>query len=157
MVAVLFVSALIGGLFICGGCSPRQEIEIQPASSIGLGVEVYISGGVNIPGIYPLEEGDTLESLIQAAGGLAANASTEDIELHIPYAGQAEASQLVNINHAEAWLLEALPGIGSTLAEAIITYREQNGYFQHSSEITSVSGIGQAIYEQIKELITVSG
>jgi comEA protein len=63
--------------------------------------------------------------------------------------------QKIDINRAEAWLLEALPGIGPSKAQAIIDYRQQNGEFKHITEITRVEGIGPAIYEQIKDLITV--
>jgi comEA protein len=66
-----------------------------------------------------------------------------------------ENPQKIDINHAEAWLLEALPGIGPSKAQAIIDYRQQNGGFKHITEITRVEGIGPAIYEQIKDLITV--
>jgi comEA protein len=68
---------------------------------------------------------------------------------------QQEAPQKIDINRAEAWLLEALPGIGPSKAQAIIDYRQQNGGFDHITEITRVEGIGPAIYEQIKDLITV--
>jgi comEA protein len=63
--------------------------------------------------------------------------------------------QKIDINRAEAWLLEALPGIGPAKAQAIIDYRQQNGGFGHIAEITEVPGIGQDIYDNIKELITV--
>ena len=63
--------------------------------------------------------------------------------------------QKIDINRAEAWLLEALPGIGPSKAQAIIAYREQNGDFSDIVEITEVSGIGMSIYEDIRELITV--
>ncbi len=63
--------------------------------------------------------------------------------------------QKIDINRAEAWLLEALPGIGPSKAQAIIAYREQNGGFGHISEITEVPGIGMSIYEDIQDLITV--
>ena len=70
-----------------------------------------------------------------------------------------EVSQLspqkVDINRAEAWLLEALPGIGASKAQAIIAYREQNGGFSDIVEITEVPGIGPSIYEDIKDFITV--
>jgi len=68
---------------------------------------------------------------------------------------QEEAPQKIDINRAEAWLLEALPGIGESKAQAIIAYRQQNGGFGHITEITRVEGIGPAIYEDIKDLITV--
>jgi competence ComEA-like helix-hairpin-helix protein len=67
----------------------------------------------------------------------------------------AELPQKIDINRAEAWLLEALPGIGEGKAQAIIAYRQQNGGFTHITEITEVEGIGPAIYEDIKDLITV--
>jgi len=67
---------------------------------------------------------------------------------------QEEAPQKIDINRAEAWLLEALPGIGPSKAQAIIAYRQQNGGFKHIIEITEVEGIGPAIYEEIKGLIT---
>jgi len=67
----------------------------------------------------------------------------------------AELPQKIDINRAEAWLLEALPGIGESKAQAIIGYRQQNGGFKHIIEITEVDGIGPAIYEDIKDLITV--
>jgi comEA protein len=60
-----------------------------------------------------------------------------------------EPPQQIDINRAEAWLLEALPGIGPSKAQAIIDYRQQNGGFKHITEITRVEGIGPAIYEQI--------
>jgi comEA protein len=69
---------------------------------------------------------------------------------------QGESPQKIDINRAEAWLLEALPGIGPSKAQAIIDYRQQNGGFHTIIEITEVEGIGLSIYEQIKDLITVA-
>jgi comEA protein len=69
-------------------------------------------------------------------------------------ANTAELPQKIDINRAEAWLLEALPGIGPSKAQAIIAYRQQNGGFKHIIEVTEVEGIGPAIYEDIKDLIT---
>jgi competence ComEA-like helix-hairpin-helix protein len=69
--------------------------------------------------------------------------------------GPADEPQKIDINRAEAWLLEALPGIGPSKAQAIIDYRQQNDGFSDITEITQVPGIGPSIYEDIKELITV--
>jgi comEA protein len=85
----------------------------------------------------------------------------QPIEIYLPppepseTVSQPEQPQKIDINRAEAWLLEALPGIGPSKAQAIIDYRQQNGGFAHITEITRVEGIGPAIYEDIKELITV--
>jgi competence protein ComEA len=67
-----------------------------------------------------------------------------------------EDTQKININRAEAWLLEALPGIGPTKAKAIIEYRQKNGFFRNVDELTKVNGISAALLEQIKPLVTVT-
>ena len=71
-------------------------------------------------------------------------------------AGGEQEPQKIDINRAEVWLLEALPGIGETLAQRIVDYRQQNGPFQHTNELLKVAGIGTTTYEQIKHLITVA-
>jgi len=48
----------------------------------------------------------------------------------------------VDPNNASAAELAQLPGIGQTLAEAIICYREINGPFQTSADLQKVKGIG---------------
>jgi comEA protein len=63
--------------------------------------------------------------------------------------------QKIDINRAEAWLLEALPGIGPSKAQAIIDYRQQNGGFGHIAEITEVPGISKTMYENLRDLITI--
>ena len=47
-----------------------------------------------------------------------------------------------------------LPGIGESKAQAIIEYRDQVGVFQTIEELKEVSGIGEALFDQIKENIT---
>lgn len=63
--------------------------------------------------------------------------------------------KLVNINTASAEELETLSGIGQVLAARIIEYREQNGGFENIYEITRVRGIGEKIYDRIKDNISV--
>lgn len=66
-----------------------------------------------------------------------------------------ETNQKVNINTADITTLQTLSGIGESKAEAIIEYREKNGNFQKIEDIKNVSGIGDAVYEKIKDNITV--
>ena len=61
----------------------------------------------------------------------------------------------VNINTAGAQELMTLSGIGESRAEAILSYREENGAFSSIDEIKNVSGIGEGIFEKIKNMITV--
>lgn len=62
---------------------------------------------------------------------------------------------LVNINEAGEEELMTLPGIGEAKAGAIIAYREENGAFTDISEIMNISGIKQAAFDKIKDLIKV--
>lgn len=61
----------------------------------------------------------------------------------------------VNINTADLKALTSLSGIGDSKASAIIEYRENRGAFSAPEEIRNVPGIGDAIYDRIKDLITV--
>jgi len=67
-----------------------------------------------------------------------------------------EAPQKVNLNRAEVWLLEALPGIGEERAKAIVDYRLEQGAFRSINELTKVTGIGVKTFEQVKPLISVA-
>ena len=67
----------------------------------------------------------------------------------------ARATELININTADAVLLDTLPGIGLVKAQAIIDYRTQHGSFARIEDIQDVSGIGPSTYADIAPLITV--
>src|SRR3990167_8428820 len=62
---------------------------------------------------------------------------------------------LVNINTADATLLDTLPGIGPSKAAAIVDFRTQNGPFAVIEDIQKVSGIGPVTFANMKAQITV--
>ena len=61
----------------------------------------------------------------------------------------------ININTATQTELETLPGIGPSTALKIINYRKENGKFKNIEDIKEVSGIGEAKFENIRNLIIV--
>ena len=61
----------------------------------------------------------------------------------------------ININTATIKELITLNGIGDSKAQNIITYREENGLFKTIEDIENVSGIGDTIFINIKDQITV--
>ena len=65
-----------------------------------------------------------------------------------------KSSDKVNINTATKDELMTISGIGEAKANAIISYREENGNFEKIEDIMNVSGIGQSLYDKIKENIT---
>lgn len=64
-------------------------------------------------------------------------------------------SNLISLNNATEAELDSLPGIGLSKATDIINYRVANNGFKTKEELMEVSGIGEAIYNQIKDLITL--
>ena len=138
VVFALIVVIIISAFVIWSRYRPSQPVEIVLPSEQAISGDVNIDGAVTNPGIYPFTEADTIGSLIQSAGGITSSGETSGLELYIPTTNTGETSQKININRAEAWLLEALPGIGPTKAQAIVTYREKNGLFKNISELTKV-------------------
>lgn len=150
------VIIIAGGVVIGLKYRPGRPIEISlPPASASTG-QIYVGGEVSNPGIYPVASEDTLESVIQAAGGVTGSADPAYFELIVPGRGEVAAVQKININTASAWLLAALPGIGEVRAQAIVAYRVQNGPFRDISELLKVDGMGDVTLERIKDLITVA-
>jgi competence protein ComEA len=118
--------------------------------------DILIEGSVLKPGLYPYSGTDTIDELIRAAGGTTDGADLSRIELRVTGAASAPTTQLIDVNRAEAWLLEALPGIGEVRARAIVDHRERQGPFRSIDELTQVTGIGDVTLDRIRPLITVS-
>jgi len=156
LVIFLIVVIAVSSAAIWSGYRSRQPIEITIPEAQELVGEIFIGGAVNNPGFYPLKRGDTLESLVQAAGGTTDNADLSQVSLYFPTPDESDTSQKIDINRAEPWLLMALPGIGEARAQDIVEYRRQNGPFRQINELVKVEGIGGATYERIKHLITVA-
>ena len=157
VIAFLVIAAIAGGVTLAVQHSRSQPVEIVlsqtelPEQS----GELYIGGAVANPGIYPWQEDDTIEALLLDAG-VEPDADLSHIELHIPREGEEQSPQKIDINRAEPWLLEALPGIGEVLAQRIVDYRSENGPFKIIEDLLKVSGIGPATFDKIKDYITVS-
>ncbi len=151
---ILVIIIVIGGLVILLRHTPSRPVEISLSPGPTHQGTIYLGGAVVSPGLYYFNGGDSLEALLRAAGGTTASANLSALKLYITPAGNDDP-QKIDINRAEAWLLEALPGIGETLAQRIIDYRQQNGLFRSTAELLKVSGMGAKTYEQLKDMVTV--
>ncbi|MFA7302343.1 MAG: helix-hairpin-helix domain-containing protein [Candidatus Paceibacterota bacterium] len=73
----------------------------------------------------------------------------------VSFAPASAYAALVNINTADAALLDTLPGIGPSKATAIIEYRTAHGLFARIEDLQNVTGIGAATFADLQALITV--
>ena len=64
-------------------------------------------------------------------------------------------SNKISLNNASKEELMTLNGIGESKANAIIEYRNNNGLFKQIEDITNVKGIGNSVYEKIKDRLTL--
>jgi len=175
---VLF-GLIAGGIIFLLISPPRgSPIQLAPLPTQAAPL-VYVTGEVVHPGVYKLGVDSRIDEAIQKAGGLTAHAEqsalnlalpvSDGLHIHVPAQGeviptdpaQGQNSQVstldfpININTASLEEMELLPGIGSTRAQSIIDYRQNQGIFTSTEQIQDVPGIGEAIYQQIKDLITV--
>jgi competence protein ComEA len=156
-----------------------SEVQSNAVTSEKSGVKVYISGAVKKSGVYTLQEGDRVITLIELAGGFTEKADLSSVNLAmklkdedfikipelLPTTGEIPAkiantvvqntNGKININTADLEQLKSLPRIGDALAQRIIDYREQNGIFRDIKDINNVSGIGDKMFENLKDKISV--
>jgi competence protein ComEA len=131
-----------------------QELVIKPAPQPTFYGQIYVSGAVANPGSFSLVPGDSIQGLVDASGGVLPNADLQSLQLNIPSSVTVTEAQKVDINRAELWLLQALPGIGEVKAQAILDYRQQKGYFHNIEELKLVPGISDSVFTRIREYIT---
>jgi len=153
----LVIAAIAGGVMLAVQHSRSQPVEIVLSQTVPpeLSGELYIGGAVANPGIYPWQEGDTIQALLLDAS-VEPDADLSHIEIYVSREGEEQAPQKIDINRAEPWLLQALPGIGEVLAQRIVDYRSEHSPFKRIEDLLKVSGIGEGTLEKIKDYITVS-
>lgn len=145
-------------------------------------IVIYITGEVVNQGVIELEYGSRISDAIEKAGGITETANINNVNLaykledgqkiYIPNINETEVEivqegedgvvedsseneEIININNATSTELQNLQGIGETLAQNIIDYREENGRFKNIEELMNVPGIGESKFNNIKEQIKV--
>jgi competence protein ComEA len=142
-------------------------------------IVVHAAGAVAAPGIHRLPAGSRVADLLAAAGGPASDADldrvnlaaalTDGAQVRFPRVGEPlpppvddtaapggdAASAPVDLNTASASELEVLPGVGPTIAAAIVEHRERNGPFRSVDDLLDVPGIGPAKLDQLRGAVVV--
>lgn len=140
-------------------------------------VVIDISGEVIKPGVYQLKSGDRIKDALVLAGGLGEKADRDWVgknlnqaellrdgqKVYIPRINEvvksdvlgAKTTKMVSLNKATLDELDTLSGVGPAIAGRIIDYREKNGGFKSVEELKLVSGIGEKLFEKVKDGISL--
>jgi competence protein ComEA len=141
------------------------------------GLYVHVAGAVRRPGLYRIPEGSRVAVALARAGGPTRAAEVAAVNLAAPVedgqqvvvpqrgpggaagtaaggAGVAAApGAKVSLAAATAEQLDELDGIGPTLAERIIEFRDEHGGFRSVDQLREVEGIGEKRFEALKEAL----
>ena len=108
---------------------------------------------------YPISRSSsaTLASDLEVRGPRSQDGSQSQVpQSRILPAQQDPSREKIDLNSASASQLELLPHIGPVLSQRIVNYRKTKGSFQRIEDLMKVSGIGEKIFEKIKNFITVN-
>ena len=149
----------------------EEKGEVLVASDAD-GIEVTLSGEVELAGTYLLPVNSTLYDAIKAAGGVTSNADNKcyetsfvldgDIAFYIAPIydnGDTCNSSPIDkacINSADKATLLAKTSLSESQSQALVNYRNEHGQFHRLEEIQNVSGIGAATWEKNKKYISLT-
>src|SRR5690606_27453000 len=158
---------------VAGGVAQRMVVDAQPAAVLPTPVAtataelvVDVQGAVAEPGVYRLPQGSRVLDALARAGGTIDEAApgalnlarplADGEQLIVPTVEEQAAAQAspeeggpVSLNRSDAAALETLPGVGPSLAGAIIAHREEHGPFTDIAQLDDVAGVGPATLDRL--------
>ena len=147
-------SRIFQAIEAAGGCTTEAApVWLNQAAELSDGQKVYV------PTVQEAEDA----AAENGAGGNAGylwDLGTQSAVTGQTSEGTGQVSEdtgtgKVNINTADKELLTTLPGVGSSKADAILAYRQEQGGFSSIEEIMNVEGIKEGVFARIKDRISV--
>lgn len=152
---LLFFCTIIFFFFTCFNRYTPIDLKLAKPTLM----EVEIKGAISNPGVYTLKRNSSISTLIKRSGPLLENADTSRISFthilqnqDVVVIPEIKEIKLISLNSATKEELQTLPGIGPSIAQRIIDYRESST-FQTLEQIKDVKGIGEALFNKIQDKI----
>jgi competence protein ComEA len=168
-VAVLIIGARwirAGGGDAAGAAELSFAADSSPSREGTQDVVVHVAGAVRRPGVYRLPAGSRVTDAVRRAGGFAAGANQDAINLAarlsdgqqvvVPGRGAAAASAAggqtgpVSLGSATVEQLDGIEGIGPVTAQKIIEFRDQHGGLSSIEQLDEVDGIGPSTMQTLR-------
>ena len=169
LIGVAIAAIVVIGAFLVLDPSIGITRTGDPITEVAETFSVAVEGAVYKSGSYTLKDGATMLDLLDAAGGVTSQADprayyeeavlTKGMTYYI--ASKFDASDLcnseeilkANVNTDDAETMSQVDGLTLTLANYIITYREEHGYFSTLEQLQEVYRIGEATYKKIRNYV----
>ncbi|MGH2957619.1 MAG: helix-hairpin-helix domain-containing protein [Solirubrobacterales bacterium] len=172
--AIAVAVLLVGARWIRSGEGDEQApdgavsfaADSPPGEQGTRDVVVHVAGAVGRPGVYRLPAGARVTDAVKRAGGLAASARADSINLAarvsdgqqvvVPGRGAAaapggEGGGPISLGSATAEQLDEIEGIGPVTAEKIIEFRDQRGGLSSVEQLDQISGVGPSTMEALRD------
>ena len=154
--------------------TPSTEVSVPSSGPTSL--LVHVAGRVAHPGLVRLTQGSRVADAVAAAGGPVDGADVDSLNLAAPLAdgqrvyvpalgevvdptqgvgGSSGPVVRIDLNSATADQFDALPGIGPSLAAALVSYRTEHGPFRSVDDLLNVPGIGASKLDRFRSLVRV--
>ena len=156
-----------------GAATGAADSELSFGAGADEDVVVHVTGAVRQPGVYRLPTGSRVTDAVDRAGGPAAAAALDAINLAarladgqqvvVPVGAKGSGGVAVGIGSAisdpDAPIslgtatveeLDTIEGIGPVTAQNIVDFRDQHGGLSSIDELDEISGIGPATMEALR-------
>ena len=77
LILLLIIMIVAGSILIWSKYNRSPPIEVHLSSAPEINGQISVAGAVNVPGYYPLQEGDSIAALLETAGGTTAAADID--------------------------------------------------------------------------------
>ena len=177
--ALAAVLAVVAGARLLGGHdqAPPAPVRLTPEGGRERArIYVHVTGAVRRPGLLTMAAGSRVADALQRAGGPGKQADLTAVNLAarvadvqqivVPRAGAAAptagapaptagapSAASIHLSTATVEQLDGVDGIGPTLAQRIIEYRDAHGGFRSLAELAQVDGIGEKRLATLREAL----